>query len=308
MSRSFNGTSDYIEHGAAVVSAVPMTMACWFWVDPPAATGLLMYIGDSAAVTRVQLFLSSTALIAQTVDVASANATASVTFTGATRTGWNLGVAVFASSSDRRAYWNTIKVTNATTIVLGTPTATVLGARYGTGTLQSFFDGRIAEAAIWNVALDDADVCLLSCGYYPDQIRRGNLKAYWDLAGQYSPNEIDRVGRFDGVVNGAKPAIADHPPMLPRLRRHRAISIAYAFMSGPGFQFARPDSDITPGDWTPSSGGDLFAMVDEVTANDSDRIRSGTGAGDDAVTLGLSDITTPEAGDVSITIRHRIGT
>ena len=34
--------------------------------------------------------------------------------------------------------------------------------------------------------------------------------------------------------------------------------------------FARPDGHVSAGTWTPSSGGDLFAMIDESVADDSD--------------------------------------
>jgi len=35
-------------------------------------------------------------------------------------------------------------------------------------------------------------------------------------------------------------------------------------------QFLRPDADISAGSWTPSTGTDLFAVVNETTADDSD--------------------------------------
>jgi hypothetical protein len=38
------------------------------------------------------------------------------------------------------------------------------------------------------------------------------------------------------------------------------------------YAFARPDADVTDGAWTPSSGGDLYAMLDEVTYDDGDYI------------------------------------
>lgn len=305
MARRFNGTSDYIEHGAAVVSALPITMACWFYnaQHPIGVSWGLTTIGDSAASSRVQLYLSETTLRAITVSTVPSGAEATVD--GLKVNQWQHGCGVWASTTDRRVFLNGRKGTNATSIVLGTPTATTFGARYSSGVRGSFMNGLIDKAAIWNVALDDSEVYLLSRGYYPDQIRRGNLVAYWDMEGQYSPNEIDRIGRFDGVVNGAKSAIADYPPMLPRMRRHSSLRFAHFLEL---LQFARPDSDITPGSWTASTGNDLFAMVDEVDADDADRIRSNTGSGDDAVTLGLSDITEPEAGTVNITIRHRLGT
>ena len=54
-------------------------------------------------------------------------------------------------------------------------------------------------------------------------------------------------------------------------------------------QYARPVSDVSAGGWTASTGSDLFAMLDETSANDSDYITT-TNASTCEVALGsLSD-------------------
>lgn len=54
-------------------------------------------------------------------------------------------------------------------------------------------------------------------------------------------------------------------------------------------QYARPTSDVSAGTWTASTGSDLFAMLDETSANDSDYITT-TSASTCEVALGsLSD-------------------
>ena len=54
-------------------------------------------------------------------------------------------------------------------------------------------------------------------------------------------------------------------------------------------QYARPTSDVSAGTWTASTGSDLFAMLDETSANDSDYITT-TNASTCEVALGsLSD-------------------
>lgn len=64
-------------------------------------------------------------------------------------------------------------------------------------------------------------------------------------------------------------------------------------------QYARPDSDITTGDWTSVP---LYAKVDEVAASDADFISA---TGDDYCEMGLSDIEAPGAGDVILRVRVR---
>lgn len=298
MARSFNGTSDYIEHATAVVTVEPMTFACWFNANNFTAINSLISIGSVTSNDRWNLRTASTT--GAVTAFAASETSGSATSTSNPTTGsWHHACAVFASETDRRVFLNGgSKGTNATSVAAVNPDVTTIGARYASAVRGAFWPGLMAEPVIWNVALTDAEVLLLPL-YAPSLIRPESLKAYWPFLGRYSP-EIDVRGGFNGTVTGA--TVADHPRVIYKRRR------VYVFKPAVMFQFARPDSDITPGSWTPSSGGDLFAMVDEVTANDADRIRSNTGAGEDAVTLGLSGITTPEAGDVSITIRHRIGT
>jgi hypothetical protein len=66
--------------------------------------------------------------------------------------------------------------------------------------------------------------------------------------------------------------------------------------------YARPSSDITK-QWTPSSGTDHFAMIDEVTASDADYI-SATAAGQ-TTEVKLAAMTQPQAG-TSVAINYRV--
>ena len=68
------------------------------------------------------------------------------------------------------------------------------------------------------------------------------------------------------------------------------------------YTYARPASDITK-QWTPSSGTDHFAMIDEVTASDADYI-SATAAGQ-TTEVKLAAMTQPQAG-TSVAIGYRV--
>lgn len=85
-------------------------------------------------------------------------------------------------------------------------------------------------------------------------------------------------------------------------------STATAVVTAPGpatTQTAYPTSDVADGSWTPSTGSDLFACVDEAAASDTDYIRSGATPEQDAAVLALGALDTPEAGDVTLSIRAR---
>ena len=59
-------------------------------------------------------------------------------------------------------------------------------------------------------------------------------------------------------------------------------------------QFARPDADVSTGNWSASSGSALYAMIDESSASDSDYISVTDSDGSaEACTVGLSSVTDP---------------
>ena len=67
-------------------------------------------------------------------------------------------------------------------------------------------------------------------------------------------------------------------------------------------QFARPTSDVSAGGWTASTGSDLFAMLDESSANDSDYITT-TSASVCEVALGSLNDPAVSTGHI---VRYRI--
>ena len=80
-------------------------------------------------------------------------------------------------------------------------------ARSATGTDD--LDGDLAEAAMWDVALTDAQVTMLGLGFCPLLVAPEGLVAYWPLLGRFDP-EISPVGGF-ALTLTASPANAVHP-------------------------------------------------------------------------------------------------
>lgn len=60
-------------------------------------------------------------------------------------------------------------------------------------------------------------------------------------------------------------------------------------------QFARPDSDITIGNYQTQAGGvaNLYQTIDEVVTDDADYIRSPTSPANEVYACGLSNVTDP---------------
>lgn len=74
------------------------------------------------------------------------------------------------------------------------------------------------------------------------------------------------------------------------------------FFSTVTAQYARPTSDVSAGTWTASSGSDLFAMLDETAANDTDYIVT-TGTSTCEVALGSLADPVSSSGHI---VRYRI--
>lgn len=80
-----------------------------------------------------------------------------------------------------------------------------------------------------------------------------------------------------------------------------------AYSEFAGGQFSRPSSDVADGNWLneASSATNLYASIDEETASDTDYIVSGATPTNDTCTVGLSTISTPAAGTITMRIRAK---
>lgn len=86
----------------------------------------------------------------------------------------------------------------------------VLGRVNNTGAF--YYDGKIAEVAIWNVALTAPEIYRLYRGASPRGIRQSNLRFYDPLRG--AP-----VDRISGRVGTTVAPISVHPPAVPYQNR-----------------------------------------------------------------------------------------
>ncbi len=179
MARDFNGSSDYIEGGSAVATAVPLTMSCWF--RGASINTALMSIGVSGGTHRFAINISSGSFCQALSQAGAAAPILGTTNVVTASTTWYHACAVFASSTSRSIYTNGAdKQTNTTS---NTPTGlnrTVLGARYST-TLGAYHTGELADVAIWNVELTDAEVASLGTGIQADRVRPTGLVFYAPL-------------------------------------------------------------------------------------------------------------------------------
>jgi hypothetical protein len=204
MARNFNGTTAFIEHGAAPgVTALPISIACWFRKTNANTNTALIAVGQNPGPARVQLDLRSDA----SVGAASVNVSnlADVATKGSHSANvWHHGAAVFTSSTSRTAYLDGVAGTvNTGSNLNGTPDNTCIGARYAT-TFGGFHPGDIAEAAIWNVSLTAAEIAAMAKGVSPRLIRPTARVFYAPLI----RDVLDLRGRALTVTGTT---VSDHP-------------------------------------------------------------------------------------------------
>ena len=217
MARTFNGTTQRLAYAAAIASR-PFTIAVWFNLTSLTVTAEIFSILDNTqnpGLDGYALDVSGTEGGDPVRAWYQTNGGATVgyakTTAGPAANTWTHGCGVFAAASTA-AYINGGNKGNAGTNTATAPNSTNLGARFYGGAWSGFFPGRLAEAAIWDVALTDAEVVILAKGMSPLLMRPQSLVAYWPLIGRTSP-EIELINGYGmSLVNA--PTVGDHPPVL----------------------------------------------------------------------------------------------
>jgi len=210
VSYDFDGTSAAYRCASAVVTTTPLTFACWFNSDSFAAQKYLMSAMDESSGTLNGFVLAVSTLgraVAFTFGSGTQNS-ANSTAGGSTGV-WGHAAAVYTSSTSRRAYYNGgSEGTNSTARAPANAPDNVVLANYRTNAYSStWFDGRIADAAVWNTDLTAAEVAELGKGVSPLKVRPQSL--VW-----YAPLIRDLVEIRQGLTltaNGSPSAYTDHP-------------------------------------------------------------------------------------------------
>ncbi len=204
--REFNGSNQYLNIASS--HGVPITIAAWIYAD---STASAMAVGSvtSGSLTRCQLGLGTGGLPnATTVNTGGTSASAQGA-SGISAGTWYHLVGTFTSSTDRKVFLDGVQqAANTTSITLGTVNRTTIGMRVASNAVGLFWDGRIAEFAVWNATLSDAEIASLAAGAKPIRVRPASLRVYVPLAGEASP-EINFIGTAATLTNA--PTSVAHP-------------------------------------------------------------------------------------------------
>lgn len=208
MAIDYSGSGQYHLTGTTPVTAVPLTLACWFNSDSITASQVLIQVTDSSSNNNYFGLYASGNTAGDPVRALTQSAAAfgpAATTTGYAASTWYHAAGVFSASDSRSAYIDGGSKGTETTAVTPSSIDRIGLAADGDLSPGSLFNGRLAEAAIWNVALDDAEVAALAAGYCPLCVHPSALVFYAPLV----QNVMDVRGGLTLTATGS-PTVADH--------------------------------------------------------------------------------------------------
>ena len=217
MAIKLNGTSQYLERTTTVGASFPLTISAWFKTNSTTTAQVIWSESSTTGQSRHSLYIDTDSkLKVVTVDVNNLNGNfvpyAAVS-TNSVTTGWHHGVAYFPDNNSRTVYLDGNGVTNTTAVTnVAGRNRTNIGCRYGATTTPAvYFNGNIAEFAIWTVLLTQGEITALANGANPLAIRPANLLTYYPLGGFFgnSGNDFSSGGR--NMTSVGTPTYEDHP-------------------------------------------------------------------------------------------------
>lgn len=210
MARDFDGSDDKLLESAAPLSDEPITFSVWVISDVDtgnaAVIGISSTNGDQWILQRIAGVIRAQKSINNTTHAWAQS--------GSITTGvYQHYAGVFRANNDRSVFLDGTKADNTGTVADPTVDTFVVGAKTdadGTG-FELFWNGQIAEAAVWNASLTDAEIIALSNGYSPLLIRPANLVRYIPILGRNSP-ELELISANNMTITGT--TTTAHPPMI----------------------------------------------------------------------------------------------
>jgi len=216
MALQTNGTTQYLSLSSAVISGWPLTMASFINLDDTSGlTETILCLGNSGDNNPfIRIAKDSTnVLVAQARDdaaVQNSNAGGTITAAAYQHAGMTIDL-----NGVPTPYLNGSSTTPTATTTLGTITLdqTSIGVLLRIGAVH-YWDGAIAEPAIWDVELNTSEMTALSNGFLPNQIRPNNLIMWLRLIrGVY----VDVISGQTFSATGT-PTISAHKPVIEPFR------------------------------------------------------------------------------------------
>lgn len=216
MSRDLPGTaSNYLSIGdVAAIDITGTALTVSAWVNPDTANSLDFVVSKGVDTTNVQYNLyGNSGTLATELGDATGHDDASFAAAYVTGSWQHLavrknGTGAVAIALFRNGSLLVSGVSNRS--IQNTANALFIGQRSDNNAITAM-DGLVAEVAIYNAALSDPQIASLAAGANPTTVQAANLKGYWPLYGDVSP-EPDYSGSGNvATIVGTVPKGATHP-------------------------------------------------------------------------------------------------
>jgi hypothetical protein len=209
-----NSTQQYFETNAIgdIPTAPPLTVVYWSYLDEDAATNDFYVFGLQRTTPDLNYFRGwhTGGSASLQINHRSTSANAGSTKGFVSQNTWHHNACVFSASNARLAYLDgSPDATPSSTDVTATAPQELLIGAFGDATSETW-SGRIAEFAIYDKALSQAEVTALSTNKNaPGIVAAGNLVHWWKFINW---NDTDEVGALTLTATNGNPSTADHPP------------------------------------------------------------------------------------------------
>lgn len=209
MAIEFNGSNQYLEGTHTPITSWPMTLSIHFNADAINAYYTAFSVTDaSEQFQRAAIRMRGDQSGDYLEGFVEGGANVAKSSTGFSANTWHHACFVATGDNERSIQLDAGgKVTDfdgPVTWASGADTITI-GQMSGANP-EGYFNGSLAEAAMYNVALTDAEVAQLSLGVSPLLVRTSGLVAYWPLI----RDGRDIVGGYDLTLFNS-PTIDRHP-------------------------------------------------------------------------------------------------
>lgn len=226
MSYSFDGVNDTMTGAFTSTYADPVTLACFIKVTDHLVNDALVGLGNSNSTVNDSYQLRSTGTDNQwgAVSIGAAGSTSTATNVLNIDGVWAGIVGKFSGDALRDVYVQALANTGQSTesrAVADVLQFVRLGESFA-GALD--FTGLMAEVAIWNSALSDADITSYLAGTAASQISAANLIGYWPLSASNATQANEGVDTGGDLTVAGATFNADHPTItIPSTARGRML-------------------------------------------------------------------------------------
>lgn len=235
MARLFTAAnSEYLEIDSPPVTDFPFTFACWFKATTSTANMQLMAIADKDAPNYWNRLFTTTGnqIRAQTrAGGPNQHATTSNTFSDGA---WHHALGVWPDADSRTAVLDGnygSSATNSITMSIANMDRISLG-RLGDSSPAAYYNGAMAEVAVWNVALSQTQGETLSKGFSPLLVKPESLVLYMPM-NRPSGNEVDYINLLT-LTDYNTVTDTDHPRIYnPKNASIGVSNVHYSKLAGP---------------------------------------------------------------------------